>query len=155
MNNPIPTPTPVSRRVPRTIVGKICGAIARKIRSMAFKHDRKPSNQDRRISMFMVFRTSDVRSVKTLHELTTIMPVTVAATYDEALQAVEKFYYVDSFEHFRLWCELRGKDVGMNGDAWKEYKEGRQAGNGDTYSVVQIAYRVRDVATWINICRDR
>lgn len=106
----------------------------------------KKHNDDRIVLMYGVFPYST--HDKPLYERT---PITFVSTYQEAMLAIGRLTYVRYYTHYKMWCDIRGKEVGEDKPSWQEYMQTclvSEQNEEDQYSILELYYHTSEIVSF-------
>lgn len=106
----------------------------------------KKHNDDRIVLMYGVFPYSS--HDKPLYERT---PITFVSTYKDAMMAIQRLTYVHHYIHYKLWCDVRDKEVGEDKKSWQEYVNtclAEDPSEEDQYSIIELYYHTKEITSF-------
>lgn len=85
-------------------------------------------------------------------------PITITATYKQALEVISRCYYFDNIEHFNAWAVCHNKTPNFFSNSWREYlatvlNPATGAPN-EHYVIHMIPYSADDLSALIRMAAD-
>lgn len=105
----------------------------------------KRNTSRKSIRLYMAFAVSD-----------RTQPLCFTSSKEETQQVIEKQIYINHYEHFKMWCNLRGVTPSIDSDAWYDYYIGLSESSGsddprDRFYIIDAYYSLDDIASFMRM----